>query len=65
MGTVCNILGLKGVEKIPLKGPYAEHDILRFARCLNIPLNRLECALKSLVPARAFVWPDAATRRRI
>ncbi len=57
--TVLNIMGLKGVAETPLKGPYAQHDIPRFARYLNIPFNRPEGILKPLAPARAFVWLDA------
>ena len=63
--TVLKVMGLKGVAETPLKGPYAQHDIPRFARYLNIPFNRPEGILKPLAPARAFVWlddrdPDAA-----
>ena len=56
--TVLKVMGLKPMAQTPLKGPYARHDVPRFARLLGLPFKRPEGALKSLAAMRAFVWLD-------
>ncbi|MEX0807853.1 MAG: 2-hydroxychromene-2-carboxylate isomerase [Dongiaceae bacterium] len=58
--TVIKIMGLKPVPEIPLKGPYAAHDLQRFFRLVGLPWNPANDGLVDPLPGlRAFVWLDA------
>ena len=57
--TVLKVMGLKALPDTPLKRDYVLHDLARFARLLDVPLNRCEAPMQPLAAMRAFTWLDA------
>ena len=55
--TVLKIMGMKPLISYPLKGPYLQTDMDRYAKLYNVPLKRHGLTgHNSLNAMRAFVW---------
>lgn len=56
--SVMKVMGLKPLMETPLKGPYAAHDVARYARRHGIVLGRDPAAtpMNPLTAGRAFAW---------
>lgn len=56
--SVLKVMGLKPLLGTPLKGPYTEHDVLRYARELGVTMARApsDAVMNPLPCARAFAW---------
>lgn len=55
---VLKVMGLKPLLDTPLKGPYIEHDVLRYAREHGVTMARApkDKVMNPLPCARAFAW---------
>lgn len=55
--TILKVMGMKPLPTYPLKGPYLDHDMERFAQLYDVPLKRHGLqGHNSLNAMRAFVW---------
>ncbi len=55
--TVLKVMGMKPLVSYPLKGPYLQHDMERYAQLYDVPFNRHGLSgHNSLNAMRAFVW---------
>ena len=55
--TVLKVMGMNPLPTYPLKGPYLQHDMERFAKLYGVPLKRHGLTgHNSLNAMRAFVW---------
>lgn len=56
--SVMKVMGLKPLLETPLKGPYTEHDVLRYAREHGVTMARRpsDPVMNPLPCARAFAW---------
>ncbi|MBW0172750.1 MAG: 2-hydroxychromene-2-carboxylate isomerase [Hydrogenophaga sp.] len=56
--SVMKVMGLKPLLDTPLKGPYTEHDVQRYAREHGLVMARKpsDAAMNPLPCARAFAW---------
>jgi len=56
--SVLKVMGLKPLLDTPLKGPYIEHDVLRYAREHGVTMARAprDPVMNPLPCARAFAW---------
>jgi 2-hydroxychromene-2-carboxylate isomerase len=56
--SVLKVMGLKPLLDTPLKGPYIEHDVLRYAREHGVTMARApkDAVMNPLPCARAFAW---------
>lgn len=56
--SVLKVMGLKPLLDTPLKGPYVERDVLRYAREHGVPLQRQprDPVMNPLPCARALAW---------
>ncbi|MGE3644649.1 MAG: 2-hydroxychromene-2-carboxylate isomerase [Beijerinckiaceae bacterium] len=55
--TVLKVMGMKPLAAYPLKGPYLQHDMERFAKLYGVPFKRHGLTgHNSLNAMRAFVW---------
>lgn len=66
LGAVFKITGQQPLTTIPLKGSYAQHDLIRSARWFGVPFKMpSKFPVSSTAPCRAYYWlhdrdPDAA-----
>jgi 2-hydroxychromene-2-carboxylate isomerase len=57
LGAVFKISGQQPLTMIPLKGGYAQRDMLRSARALNVPFRiPQKFPINTVAPCRAFYW---------
>jgi 2-hydroxychromene-2-carboxylate isomerase len=56
--SVMKVMGLKPLLDTPLKGPYTERDVLRYAREHGVPMRRhpRDPVMNPLACARALAW---------
>lgn len=56
--SVLKVMGLKPLLDTPLKGPYIEHDVCRYAREHGVAMARAprDAVMNPLPCARAFAW---------
>lgn len=56
--SVMKVMGLKPLLDTPLKGPYTERDVLRYAREHRVPMQRrpADPVMQPLACARAMAW---------
>lgn len=56
--SVMKVMGLKPLLDTPLKGPYTERDVLRYAREHGVPMQRQprDPVMNPLASARALAW---------
>jgi 2-hydroxychromene-2-carboxylate isomerase len=56
--SVLKVMGLKPLLDTPLKGPYTERDVLRYAREHGVPMQRLPAdpVMNPLACGRAMAW---------
>ena len=59
--SVMKVMGLKPLLDTPLKGPYTERDVLRYAREHRVPMQRhpADPVMQPLACARAMAWTAA------
>ncbi|WP_302175526.1 2-hydroxychromene-2-carboxylate isomerase [uncultured Hydrogenophaga sp.] len=59
--SVMKVMGLKPLLDTPLKGPYTERDVLRYAREHRVPMLRRpsDPVMQPLACARAMAWTAA------
>lgn len=59
--SVMKVMGLKPLLDTPLKGPYTERDVLRYAREHRVPMQRrpADPVMQPLACARAMAWVAA------
>jgi len=59
--SVMKVMGLKPLLDTPLKGPYTERDVLRYAREHRVPMQRrpADPVMQPLACARAMAWAAA------
>lgn len=57
LGVVFKITGQQPLPTIPLKGNYAQHDLVRSARLLGVPYKMpSKFPVSGTAPSRAFYW---------
>lgn len=57
LGAVFKATGSQPLLQVPLKGPYLQRDVPRFARLLHVPLHTpLPVPFAALAAARGFYW---------
>lgn len=56
---VMQVMGLKPLLDMPLKGDYVRRDVPRTAAFLGLPYKRIDAPMTPLPPARAFLWLKA------
>ncbi|MBT9462908.1 2-hydroxychromene-2-carboxylate isomerase [Hydrogenophaga sp.] len=56
--SVLKVMGIKPLMETPLKGPYTERDVLRYAREHSVPLQRHpnDTVMNPLASGRAMAW---------
>ena len=68
LGAVFKMNGQQPLTTIPLKGSYAQHDMLRSARWFEVPFKiPAKFPLNTVAPCRAYYWvydQDAALARQ-
>jgi 2-hydroxychromene-2-carboxylate isomerase len=68
LGAIFKISGQQPLTTIPLKGSYAQHDMLRSARWLGVPFKIPgKFPINTIAPCRAFYWvydQDAALAKK-
>jgi len=59
--SVLKVMGLKPLLDTPLKGPYTERDVLRYAREHGVPMRRrpADPVMNPLACGRAMAWVNA------
>lgn len=69
LGAVFKISGQRPLTTIPLKGSYAQHDMLRSARWYGVPFKiPTKFPVNTVAPCRAFYWQhdkDAALAKKL
>lgn len=59
LGAVFKLTGGQPLPGIPLKGDYGKHDMLRFARYLDVPFRMPDpMPMNSIPAARAYYWRE-------